>query len=244
MRPLSAIALLGRDFAQTPAQLRRARRTKGDRFFWFDEASVSAVYDRKFKAPMLWNSNFFTTPESMKILRVFTDVPGRCAMTLAKTPWYCETVTNNIALVAEWGEDFSIRHLVMPNHLECCTYPVLEWIAEYVPAAPVNVMAQFHPDNFCDPASDKYPEKYAEIAHRPTHTVPRLRNLKRRSSKRLMRRFNKAGQQGGQAFSWMPSTLLVRQSTARIGLASCHIFHHSPMTFTITRLSRCPSNSA
>ena len=36
------------------------------------------------------------------------------------------------------------------------------------PAAPVNVMAQFHPDNFCDPASDKYREKYAEIARRPT----------------------------------------------------------------------------
>jgi putative pyruvate formate lyase activating enzyme len=46
---------------------------------------------------------------------------------------------------------------------------VLEWIAERVPAAPVNVMAQFHPDNFCDPASAKYRDKYAEIAHRPTH---------------------------------------------------------------------------
>jgi putative pyruvate formate lyase activating enzyme len=41
----------------------------------------------------------------------------------------------------------------MPNHVECCTYPVLEWIAEHVPASPVNVMAQFHPENFCDPAS-------------------------------------------------------------------------------------------
>jgi putative pyruvate formate lyase activating enzyme len=30
-------------------------------------------------------------------------------------------------------------------------------------------MAQSHPDNFCDPASDKYREKYAEIAHRPTY---------------------------------------------------------------------------
>ena len=46
---------------------------------------------------------------------------------------------------------------------------MLEWIAEYVPKAPVNVIAQFHPDNFCDPASDKYREKYAEIARRPTH---------------------------------------------------------------------------
>jgi len=53
--------------------------------------------------------------------------------------------------------------------VECCTFPVLEWIAEHVPTAPVNVMAQFHPDNFCDPASAKYRGKYAEIARRPTH---------------------------------------------------------------------------
>jgi uncharacterized Fe-S radical SAM superfamily protein PflX len=47
-----------------------------------------------FNAPMLGNSNFFMTLESMKILRILTDVwlpdfkfgPGRCAMTLAKTP--------------------------------------------------------------------------------------------------------------------------------------------------------------
>ena len=57
----------------------------------------------------------------------------------------------------------------MPNHVECCTYPVLEWIAAYVPEAPINAMAQFHPDNFCDPASAKYRGKYAEIARRPTH---------------------------------------------------------------------------
>ena len=62
----------------------------------------------------------------------------------------------NLTLIAEWGEDFTIRHLVMPNHIECCTYPVLEWIAEHVPEAPVNVMAQFHPDNFCDSASAKF----------------------------------------------------------------------------------------
>src|SRR4029453_13429706 len=175
---VDAIALLGRDFTPTPVELRRARRTKADRFFWFDETPDKAVYEGKFNAPMLWNSNFFMTLESMKILRGLADVwlpdfkfgPGRCAMSLAKTPWYWETVTSNLALLAEWGEDFSIRHLVMPNHVECCTYPVLEWIAKHVPAAPVNVMAQFHPDNFCDPASAKYRDKYAEIARRPSST--------------------------------------------------------------------------
>jgi putative pyruvate formate lyase activating enzyme len=186
---VDAIALLGRDFTPTPAELKRARRTKADHFLWFEELSDAAVFDGKFNAPMLWNSNFFMTLESMKILRVLTDVwlpdfkfgPGRCSMTLAKTPWYWETVTRNIALIADWGENFSIRHLVMPNHVECCTYPVLEWIAERVPSALVNVMAQFRPDNFCDPASSKYRDKYAEIARRPTHAE--LDDSWRRASK-------------------------------------------------------------
>jgi putative pyruvate formate lyase activating enzyme len=46
---------------------------------------------------------------------------------------------------------------------------VLEWIASRVPAAPVNVMERFHPDNFCDPESAKYRNRYAEVARRPTH---------------------------------------------------------------------------
>ena len=146
---VDAIALLGRGFMPSRAELERAGRTKADRFFFFEEVAECADYDGGFNAPMLWNSNFFMTPESMKILRILADVwlpdlkfgPGRCAMTLAKTPWYWETVTRNIALLAEWGEDFTIRHLVMPNHVECCTYPVLDWIAHQVPAAPVNVMA-------------------------------------------------------------------------------------------------------
>ncbi|BCH23337.1 radical SAM protein [Mesorhizobium sp. L-8-3] len=173
---VDAIALLGRDFQPTSAEIRRARRTKADGFFWFDEVSEAATYDGKFNTPILWNSNFFIAAEAMKILRVLTDVwlpdfkfgPGRCAIALARTPRYWETVTRNISLIAGWGENFTIRHLVMPNHVECCTYPVLEWIADHIPAAPVNVMAQFHPDNFCDPASTKYRGKYAEIARRPT----------------------------------------------------------------------------
>jgi putative pyruvate formate lyase activating enzyme len=42
-----------------------------------------------------------------------------------------------------------------------------DWIAAHLPEAPVNVMDQYHPDNFCDPASAKYRPQYAEIARRP-----------------------------------------------------------------------------
>jgi putative pyruvate formate lyase activating enzyme len=173
---VDAIALLGRGFMPNSVELQQARKIKADRFFFFEDRPEFANYDGDFNAPMLWNSNFFMTLESMKILRILTDVwlpdfkfgPGRCAMSLAKTPWYWETVTRNITLLKEWGENFTIRHLVMPNHVECCTYPVLGWIAEQVPAAPVNIMAQFHPDNFCDPGTSKYRDKYAEVARRPT----------------------------------------------------------------------------
>ena len=43
------------------------------------------------------------------------------------------------------GEDLTIRHLVMPNHVECCTAPVIAWIAGHMPKVPVNVMDQYDP---------------------------------------------------------------------------------------------------
>ena len=89
----------------------------------------------------------------MKILRLLMDVwlpdfkfgPERCAILLARTPRYWETVTGYLKLAHDWGEDLTIRHLVMPNHVECCTYPVLDWIAEVMPDVQVNIMDQYRP---------------------------------------------------------------------------------------------------
>jgi putative pyruvate formate lyase activating enzyme len=56
----------------------------------------------------------------------------------------------------------------MPNHVECCTFPILDWIAVNMPEAPVNIMDQYHPDNYCDPCGPKYDARYADIARPPT----------------------------------------------------------------------------
>ncbi|MGA9168176.1 MAG: radical SAM protein, partial [Nitrososphaeraceae archaeon] len=139
--------------------------------------SESAFYQRRlFNSPQLWNSNFFMSNETLHILRSLMDVwlpdfkfgPGKCALDLSRTPWYWDTVTNNLKLIHGWGEDPVIRHLIMPNHVECCTKPVLDWISLNMPEVPVNIMDQYYPDNLCDPSSSKYRERYNEIARSPT----------------------------------------------------------------------------
>jgi putative pyruvate formate lyase activating enzyme len=52
----------------------------------------------------------------------------------------------------------------MPNHIECCTKPVLEWVAKNMPEVPINIMDQYHPDNLCDAESSKYRERYNDIS--------------------------------------------------------------------------------
>jgi len=169
---LEAIARLP-DLAPTDADLRAALATKADTFGGLH--ARRAVLDGEFNAPMLWNSNFFMTDEAMKLLRLTMDVwlpdfkfgPGRCALELARTGWYWETVTANLLKLRDWGEDLTIRHLVMPEHVECCTVPVLDWIAAEMPGVPVNIMDQYHPDNYTDPASPKFIARYRPLARRP-----------------------------------------------------------------------------
>jgi putative pyruvate formate lyase activating enzyme len=44
---------------------------------------------------------------------------------------------------------------------------VLDWIAEHMPETPVNIMDQYHPDNFCDPGHPKYDARHADLARHP-----------------------------------------------------------------------------
>jgi putative pyruvate formate lyase activating enzyme len=90
--------------------------------------------------------------------------PGRCAVRLSRTPQYWPTVTENLRRLKEWGEDFTIRHLIMPGHLDCCTVPVLEWIAREMPDVPVNLLADYRPENFCEPGSRKFDPRHADLA--------------------------------------------------------------------------------
>jgi len=122
------------------------------------EASLSSV----------WNSNMYYSLEAAKILFGVTDVyltdfkygSNECALRYSKVPKYFEIVARNHRL-AYVDAELIIRHLVLPNHVECCTRPVLEWIVENLgPMVRVNVMDQYR---VCYNA-----DKYEEINRRIT----------------------------------------------------------------------------
>ncbi len=102
--------------------------------------------------PQVWNSNMYCSIETMDMLKYVMDVyltdfkygNDGCAERLSKVKNYWEIITRNHEIAYRRGE-MIIRHLVMPNHVECCSIPILDWIAENVPNAVVNVMAQYYP---------------------------------------------------------------------------------------------------
>ena len=121
--------------------------------------------------PQLWNSNMYLTLDSMKLLVDLIDIwlpdfkygNNKCAERLSRVKNYWEVVTRNLKYAYENG-DMIIRHLVLPGHLECCTYPVLKWISHNTPYVLVNIMEQYRPEHIVA----RYPDRYPDIARRPT----------------------------------------------------------------------------
>ncbi len=106
----------------------------------------------RYSIPQIWNSNMYLSQEAMRLLDGVIDLyltdfkygNDRCALRLSKAPRYWEVITRNHLMAMDQGEVI-VRHLVMPNHLACCTFPVLDWLSENLPDALVNVMSQYRP---------------------------------------------------------------------------------------------------
>jgi putative pyruvate formate lyase activating enzyme len=103
--------------------------------------------------PIVWNSNMYMSEISMKLLDGFVDVyltdfkfgPGKCSEELTKVKNYWDIVTRN-HLIASKQTEVVIRHLILPNHVECCTFPILEWISKNLGKnCIVNLMDQYYP---------------------------------------------------------------------------------------------------
>jgi len=102
----------------------------------------------------VWNSNGYYSRETAELLAGFIDLylldfkygNNDCAEALSDAPGYWEASTRNHLMAKRYGE-LIIRVLVLPEHNECCTRPILRWIAENLgPWTRVNLMFQYRPE--------------------------------------------------------------------------------------------------
>lgn len=100
---------------------------------------------------VVWNTNHWTTDEVvghlggivatwLSDLKFGNDV---CARKLSRAKDYWATLTRMLVRVP--AERLLVRHLLMPGHLECCTKPVLDWLASHLPDVTVNLMTGYSP---------------------------------------------------------------------------------------------------
>ncbi|MFW6111010.1 MAG: radical SAM protein [Thermoproteota archaeon] len=104
--------------------------------------------------PVVWNSNSYYSHATAQLLAGFVDVylldfkygPHDCAEKISDAPRYWKTSTRNHLAAKKYGE-LIIRVLALPGHLECCTRPILEWIAENLGTdTRVNILFQYRPE--------------------------------------------------------------------------------------------------
>ncbi len=114
---------------------------------------VESLRYLRVSVPQLWNSNMYLSREAMDVIVDLIDIwlpdlkygSDECAIKYSGVPNYVEVVRRNIVEASRNG-DMIVRHLVLPNHLGCCTKTSIEWLAKEVPSAVLNIMDQYHPD--------------------------------------------------------------------------------------------------
>jgi len=104
------------------------------------------------RTPQIWNSNMYLTEPALRLLEGVIDVyltdfkygNDDCARRLSNVENYTDIIRRNHK-VARSNAEMIIRHLVLPTHIDCCTKPILSWIADNLSGVRVNVMAQYRP---------------------------------------------------------------------------------------------------
>lgn len=129
---------------------------------------LKTIREIKENIAIVFNSNMYLSEDSMKLLDGVVDVyltdfkyyDSNEAEKYSKIKNYFEVVSRNHHLAKNQAE-LIIRHLVLPNHVECCTKNILCWIKDNLGQnMRINYMFQFRPTYMA--------KNYSEIARRLT----------------------------------------------------------------------------
>ncbi len=103
--------------------------------------ALSVLGERKF-VPTVFNSNFYLTNAALDLLDGAIDIylpdlkfgpavgPQSCGERVGGMPDYWNVVTHCLDQLYTQNKRIIVRHLLMPGHFDCCTVPVLHWLAD------------------------------------------------------------------------------------------------------------------
>jgi len=116
--------------------------------------AVRAALGSALRIPLVLNSNFYVTPAALAFMDGVVDIylpdlkfgppgaHGDCGATLGGMPGYWPVLTATLAALHAQGKRLLVRHLLMPGHFDCCTDPVLRFLAT-LPSVEVSLLTQY-----------------------------------------------------------------------------------------------------
>jgi putative pyruvate formate lyase activating enzyme len=115
-------------------------------------AVLDIVAELPVDVPLIWKTNAHGSAQARELLDGLFDLwlvdykfgNDACAKRLSLVSDYTEVVRENL-LWAYSHSELMIRHLVMPNHVECCWEPVARWISHHIPAVKISLRTGFWP---------------------------------------------------------------------------------------------------
>ena len=115
-------------------------------------AALEFVAELPDNAKLVWKTNAHGSAQTRELLDGIFDVwladfkfgNDACAQRLAKVSDYVRIVQENLVWARAHSE-IIVRHLLMPGHVDCCWWPVAEWLATELPGVKVNLRSGFWP---------------------------------------------------------------------------------------------------
>jgi len=103
--------------------------------------------------PLVFNNNATLSHEGLALMEGVVDIylpdfkhgNDQCAWKLTRIQNYLGSLCLNLDAYLAQRTAILVRHLVLPGHLNCCTRPVLELLADRYPGIAINIMFQYRP---------------------------------------------------------------------------------------------------
>lgn len=116
------------------------------------EGVLNLLGSLSFTPAVVWNSNMYYMPAIHPVLEEVVDIyladfkcfSPDCCERLLDAADYSEHARVNILHAAQTA-DIIVRHLVIPGHFDCCTQPILDWLAAEMDNVKVSLRYDYIP---------------------------------------------------------------------------------------------------